>query len=114
MNEGIVYSNSYIEIMSGKGGYVYMMSNKARSVVYIGVTSDLNARVIEHKSGEGSIFTKKYRCFDIVYFEFFDSIVEAIHREKRLKKYPRAWKENLIKERNPRKKDLFDKIGDMR
>ena len=47
-------------------------------------------------------------------FEFFDSIEEAIHREKRLKKYPRAWKENLINKRNPQKEDLFDKIGNMR
>ena len=67
--------------MPSKGGYVYMMSNKSRSVLYIGVTSDLNARVIQHKSGEGSWFTRKYNCHDIVYYDFFDSIEEAIHRE---------------------------------
>ena len=98
----------------GKGGYVYIMSNKYRTVLYIGVTSDLNARVIEHKSGYGSMFTKKYNCTDIIYYEFYDSIEEAINREKRLKKYKRSWKEKLIRELNSGMKDLFDEISDFR
>ncbi|MCH8233435.1 MAG: GIY-YIG nuclease family protein [Bacteroidetes bacterium] len=98
----------------GKGGNVYIMSNKYRTVLYIGVTGDLNTRVIEHKSGNGSAFTKKYNCTDILYYEFYDSIEDAIHREKCLKKYKRKWKENLIRKFNPDMKDLFDKIHDLR
>lgn len=98
----------------GKGGNVYIMSNKYRTVLYIGVTGDLNTRVIEHKSGNGSAFTKKYNCTDILYYEIYDSIEDAIHREKCLKKYKREWKENLIRKFNPGMKDLFDKIHDLR
>lgn len=90
------------------------MSNKYRTVLYIGVTGDLNTRVIEHKSGNGSAFTKKYNCTDILYYEIYDSIEDAIHREKCLKKYKREWKENLIRKFNPGMKDLFDKIHDLR
>ena len=100
--------------MAGKGGYVYIMSNKHRNVLYIGVTSDLNARVIEHRIGEGSKFTSRYNCTDILYFEFFDSIEEAIHREKRIKKFKRSWKEKIIRKMNPDIKDLFDEIADYR
>ena len=98
----------------GKGGYVYIMSNKYRTVLYIGVTCDLNTRVIEHKSEYGSTFTKKYNCTDVLYYEFYDSIEEAIHREKCLKKYKRSWKEKLIRKLNPGMKDLFDEISDFR
>ncbi len=52
-----------------KIGYVYIMSNKKRTTFYIGVTSDLPQRVVEHKNGIGSVFIRKYRCFDLVYFE---------------------------------------------
>ncbi|MFK7899468.1 MAG: GIY-YIG nuclease family protein [Cyclobacteriaceae bacterium] len=72
--------------MFGKGGYVYIVSNKRRTVLYIGVTSNLYNRIYEHKNQEGAKFTSKYNCTDIVYYEFFDSIEEAIDREKVLKK----------------------------
>ena len=93
-----------------KGGYVYIVSNKSRSVLYIGVTSNLYARVYEHKSGEGSQFTRKYRCTDLIYFEFHESIESAIDREKQMKKWKREWKENLINEFNPLKRDLFNEV----
>ena len=99
--------------MSGKGGYVYIISNKNRTVLYTGVTSNLAHRIWEHKSGEGSSFTKKYNCVDILFYEFFDSIEEAIQREKNIKKYRRSWKEELIKKENPGMKDLYDQIGEM-
>ena len=100
--------------MHVKGGYIYIMSNKNRSVLYIGVTNNLFNRVNEHKTGEGSSFTKKYSCSDLLYFECFDSIEEAIIREKQLKNWNREWKENLIKEMNPELKDLSDAIVDYR
>ncbi|MEM7550191.1 MAG: GIY-YIG nuclease family protein [Bacteroidota bacterium] len=99
--------------MRPKGGYVYIVSNKTRTVLYIGVTSDLYNRAYEHKNGQGSKFTKTYKCIDLVYYEFFGSIEEAIHREKRIKKYNRAWKGELIRKHNPELRDLFDEVEDM-
>jgi len=92
-----------------KQGYVYIMSNYNRNVLYIGVTNDLERRVKEHKSGKGSEFTSKYRCFYLVYFERIQGIEQAIKREKQLKNWKRIWKFNLIKEINPELKDLAEK-----
>ena len=100
--------------MIAKGGYIYIVSNKNRTVLYIGVTSDLYQRIWQHKNGMGSVFTKKYNCTDILYYEFFQDIESAIRREKLLKKYNRKWKEDLIKSKNPQCEDIFDEIVDMR
>ncbi len=94
-----------------KGGSVYIMSNPKRTVLYIGVTSDLISRVIQHKNGQGSQFTKKYHCIDLLYHEEFSTIQEAIVREKQLKNWHREWKWNLIKEFNPELIDLSTSIG---
>ena len=99
--------------MPGKGGYIYIMSNKSRSVVYIGVTSNLCSRVYQHKLEIGSIFTNKYRCYDLIYYEFYPSIEEAILREKQLKKWKRTWKDELITSMNPHLKDLFEDVTEM-
>jgi|SRR5690606_1870196 len=99
--------------MKVKGGYVYIVSNKHRTVCYIGVTSSLYARAYQHKIGEGSIFTKRYNCHDLIYYEFLETIEAAIQREKQLKKWKRAWKEKLIKSLNPEMKDLFDEVEEM-
>lgn len=93
-----------------KGGYVYIMSNKLRTVLYIGVTSDLETRVFQHKTGIGSNFTEKYQCHDIIYYEIFDHIESAIAREKVLKRWNRTWKEHLIKGFNPQLRDLWNDI----
>ncbi len=93
-----------------KGGYIYIMTNTTKTVIYTGVTSDLYSRVFQHKNGQGSQFTSKYKCRLLVYYEVFDSIEAAIRREKRIKKYPRQWKENLINEFNPAWNDLFDSV----
>ncbi len=81
--------------------------------MYIGVTSNLYTRAYQHKHGEGSGFTTLYKCTDLVYWEFFPSIVEAIQREKKLKKWKRVWKEELIKSLNPSLDDLFDQVTEM-
>ena len=65
--------------------YVYIMSNKWRTTLYIGVTNNLERRVLEHKRGEGSEFTNKYNLEHLIYFEEGDSIEAAIAREKQLK-----------------------------
>ena len=92
----------------GKNGYVYIMSNYKRNVLYIGVTSDLEERVWLHKQGKGSKFSKKYKTTLLVYFEEYPNIVDAIHREKQLKNWHRDWKMNLIRKMNPTFRDLFD------
>ena len=87
--------------------YTYIMSSNNNSTLYIGVTNDLERRVAEHKSGSGSVFTRKYHCHKLVYFETFSDIEKAIAREKQLKGWSRKRKNELINRRNPEWKDLF-------
>ena len=94
--------------MTGKGGYIYIVSNKSRTVLYTGVTSDLANRIFEHKEGKGSQFTSKYKCVDLLYYEFYSTINEAIQREKQLKNWHRERKINLIESINPDWKDLTE------
>ena len=89
-----------------KKGYVYIMSNKNRTVLYIGVTSNIIRRVFEHKEGIGSIFTSRYNLTDLLYVEEIYGMKNAISREKQLKRWQKEWKWNLIKENNPSFKDL--------
>ncbi|MDB5116197.1 MAG: endonuclease [Mucilaginibacter sp.] len=93
-----------------KQGYVYIMSNSFRSTFYIGVTSNLEARVWQHINGEGSLFVKKYNLHDLIYFEYFERITDAIDREKQLKRWHREWKINLIRSVNPKMLDLKDQL----
>ena len=90
-----------------KGGHVYIMANRYRGTIYIGVTSSLPHRVLQHRSGSGSDFCAKYGCDQLVLAESFDSIDEAIQREKQLKKWNRDWKISLIEEQNPEWEDRF-------
>ena len=76
-------------------------------MLYVGVTSDLYKRIIEHKSGKGSQFTKKYSLKILVHFEEFTAIEQAIAREKQLKNWHKEWKWNLIKSNNPELRDQF-------
>ena len=100
--------------MHSKGGYIYIMSNKSRSTLYIGVTANLAARIYQHKYEKGSKFTAKYNCTDLIYYEFYGSIEEAIMREKRLKSWKREWKIKLIKKMNPNFMDLHKEIEEMK
>lgn len=91
--------------------HVYMMSNKPRGVIYIGVTSDLPGRAWEHRNAiHPKSFTARYKCHRLVWFELHETIVSAIQREKTLKHYVRQWKINLIEVLNPTWLDLYDKI----
>ncbi len=91
-----------------KTGYVYIMSNKNKTTLYIGVTNNLERRVAEHKNGTGSKFTSKYNLVELIYFEIFSEIGKAIERETKLKNWHRDWKINLIKSINPEMKDLAE------
>ena len=86
--------------------WVYGMTNTYNNVLYIGVTNDLYRRVMEHKSGEISGFTKEYNCNKLVFYEEYNNIEEAIAREKQLKNWKREWKNVLIEKMNPAWEDL--------
>nr|WP_321357953.1 GIY-YIG nuclease family protein [uncultured Draconibacterium sp.] len=74
--------------------FVYIVTNKNKTVLYIGVTGDLQNRIFEHENGSIPGFTKKYNCHYLIYYEHFQNINEAIDREKELKKWRRAKKNN--------------------
>ena len=90
-----------------------IMSNKSRSTIYTGVTNNVYYRAFQHKNNMGSVFTKRYNCTDLIYYEFHSRIEDAITREKQIKKWKREWKNNLIAEFNPLLKDLFSESEDM-
>lgn len=86
--------------------YTYILTNKNHTVLYIGVTSDLKRRLKQHKQKSNKGFTGKYNVEKLLYFESSPYVENAIKREKQLKKWNRAWKENLINEMNPDWNDL--------
>jgi putative endonuclease len=86
--------------------YVYILASRIGGTLYIGVTNDLVRRVYEHREDVTDGFTKKYQVHRLVYFEQHSDIEAAIQREKRLKKWNRAWKIQLIEETNPNWDDL--------
>ena len=90
--------------------WVYIMTNKLDSVLYIGMTNDLTRRVSEHQSDEIPGFTADYRCHKVVYWEYYSDVVEAIAREKQLKNWSRKKKVALLENMNPRWVDLSDEI----
>ena len=92
--------------MSPWNKYVYILSNKNRTTFYIGVTGNLQQRIFAHKAGVGSKFCKRYNLNELLYFEEFEWMNEAIEEEKRLKNWHRDWKLNLIKQKNPQLVDL--------
>jgi len=88
--------------------FVYILASKRNGTLYIGVTSDLIKRVYEHRNRLIPSFTSKYDVGTLVYFEEFNDIESAIHREKQLKKWNRKWKLDLIEKVNPVWKDLYE------
>jgi putative endonuclease len=87
--------------------WVYILASQPRGTLYIGVTNDILGRVGRHRDGIGPKFTGRYRVHQLVWFEEFADIEEAIQREKSLKHYLRPWKINLIARTNPHWIDLF-------
>ena len=97
--------------MRARNFYVYILASRIGGTLYIGVTNDLIRRVAEHRLKSVKGFTKKYDVDKLVYFECFEDIEAAIHREKRLKKWTRAWKVALIEKDNPDWIDLYPEIA---
>jgi len=89
---------------------VYILASRRYGTIYVGVTNDLAKRVWEHKNNVVEGFTKKYGVHDLVYFELHADIAQAIQREKRVKKWNRAWKIELIEQGNPDWNDLWPQI----
>lgn len=87
--------------------FVYFLTNQTKSVLYIGLTSNLQQRIEQHRSGSVDGFTKRYNVKYLIYYEVFESLEEAKLREKRLKAWKREWKENLIKASNPDWKEVM-------
>jgi putative endonuclease len=90
--------------------FVYIVTNLNKTVLYIGVTNDLQRRTYEHENGLLPGFTKKYNCHYLIYFEHFQNIDDAIAREKVIKKWRREKKENLINEFNADWKFLNNEV----
>ncbi|QTH20339.1 GIY-YIG nuclease family protein [Rhizorhabdus wittichii] len=92
------------------GGWTYIMTNRPRGVLYVGVTANLSARIWQHRNGTGSDFCQRYRLTRLVLAEPHATIGEAIVREKALKSWQRPWKIALIENANPHWQDLFETI----
>ncbi len=90
--------------------YVYILASARYGTLYIGVSSDLVKRAWEHREGITDGFTKKYSVKQLVWFEIHADAISAITREKQIKKWNRAWKIELIQEKNPQWRDLYEDI----
>ena len=94
-----------------QGGWVYIMADRYRGTMYAGVTSHLAARIHQHRSGEGSDFCARYELGRLVWAERGDDIASCIAHEKRLKRWRRQWKFDLIERGNPDWQDMFDLLA---
>ncbi len=90
---------------------VYIMTSGRHGTLYIGVTSNLTGRVMQHREGTFEGFSKRYGCTRLVWFAVADEMEAAIRREKQLKKWNRDWKARLIEEKNPEWDDLAIGLG---
>ena len=97
--------------MMMRGGWTYLMTNRPRGVLYIGVAADIAARIVQHRMGKGSLFCRRYCLTRLVLAEQHDRIDDAIRREKMLKAWKRQWKIDLIDATNPEWRDLWEVIN---
>jgi putative endonuclease len=94
--------------------WTYILASKPRGTLYIGITNGLIRRVEDHRAGVGSAFTRRYKVYQLVWFEAFADVTEAIQKEKTLKHYVRDWKINLIERENPHWIDLYPSLPGVR
>jgi len=93
-----------------KGGWLYILTNRSNGTLYVGVTADLARRAWEHRTGMVEGFTTRYGLTRLVYAERHEDISAAIHREKRVKHWPRAWKVRLTHSIYPDWDDFYDQL----
>ena len=93
-----------------RGGWVYLLADRYRGTLYVGVTSDLAFRVTQHRAGKGSAFCRRHGLTRLVWADRCSTIEEAITHEKRIKRWRRAWKIDLIETANPDWDDLYDAL----
>ena len=94
-----------------KGGWVYMMADRYRGAMYVGMTADLAARIYLHRCGDGSDHCRRYGLHRLVWAERGETIEDCIVHEKRVKRWLRPWKFALIEKGNPDWQDLFDTLN---
>lgn len=110
----IIYKSNELtafKVIIMKENFIYIITNKNNTVLYTGVTSNLPARIIQHKSKDGRGFSNRYNLYKLVYFEVYSHIDEAIKREKQIKAGSRQKKIDLINSLNPSWTDLFDQFS---
>jgi putative endonuclease len=90
---------------------VYIMASRRNGTLYVGVTNHLAARAFQHRNGAGSRFTARYGVKTLVWYEHYSDVMEAIVREKQLKKWERRWKLELIERFNPDWRDLYEMLN---
>jgi putative endonuclease len=90
--------------------HVYILASRPRGATFIGVTGDIEHRLQQHRSGEGSAYVRKWSIYTLVYLEEYKYVNDAIAREKQLKKWRKAWKFDLIEKANPNWVDIFDTL----
>ena len=90
--------------------YVYILASRRNGTLYVGVTSDLIKRIYEHRNKFVQGFTEKYHVDNLVHYEIFEDPINAIQREKRIKKWNRKWKLDLIEKHNSQWKDLYESL----
>ena len=91
--------------------HVYILASGRNGTLYTGVTGDLPHRCWQHRNGEGSEFTRRYKVHRLVHAEAFGDVNDAIAREKAIKKWRREWKLELIERDNPQWLDLYDRLN---
>lgn len=94
-----------------RGGWVYIMANRYRGTLYVGVTADLAERVYAHREGRGSVTVRRNKLHRLVWAEPAGTIEDAIAHEKRVKRWRRQWKFELIERANPEWLDLFETLN---
>lgn len=90
--------------------YVYILTTRKNTVLYVGVTNNVARRVYEHREGLAGGFTKRYSVTKLVYFEGHERPGDAIQRETNIKRWPRQWKIELIESINPGWRDLYEDL----
>jgi len=103
-------SDFVLKYLMLKKGYLYILASRRNGTLYVGVTSDLVKRIEEHRQKLVEGFTKKYEITNLVYFETFEDIRDAIIRERQIKEWKRKWKTELIQSVNPYWRDLYEDI----